>query len=158
MSHTVRLRSSMQYQSRPPPVTSYCHCSISAPLTVRLPRLPFSGCCRSVRWRGSVVSFSQAVRALAGAAAQTLSQPFAASLVPYRRSQPSFAGGGATRSRRFDKSGPGSGDWLSRRLDRAPKASGELRIGMDLCGRPPLANQLAQGLVVVERSCSHDNP
>lgn len=82
MSQTVRLASSMQYQSRPPPVTSYCHCSISFPLTVRLPRTPLRGCCRSVRSRGSAVSLSHAMRALPGAAAQTSSQPFTASLVP----------------------------------------------------------------------------
>ena len=33
VSHTVFFWPSMQYQIRPDPVTSYCHCSISTRLT-----------------------------------------------------------------------------------------------------------------------------
>ena len=40
---TVCVASSMQYQRRPAPVTSYCHCSIGVPFTIRLARLPRSG-------------------------------------------------------------------------------------------------------------------
>jgi len=64
VSKIVLRLSSMQYQSRPPLVTSYCHWSISSPLTVLVPRLPRSGCWRPSRWRGSDVIRSQAVRAL----------------------------------------------------------------------------------------------
>jgi hypothetical protein len=81
ISHTVRRASSMQYQSLPPPVTSYCHCSRETPLTTRIPSVPFSGCCRESRWRGSVVMRSHAVRVLPGAAAQTFSQPSTADLL-----------------------------------------------------------------------------
>jgi hypothetical protein len=101
VSHTVLRASSMQYQSRPPAVTSYCHCSIDFPLIARALRLPLSGCWRSLRCRGSPVMLSQAARAFAGAAEHTLSHPVIASLEAYLKSQPSLVGGGATRSRRL---------------------------------------------------------
>ena len=44
--HTVLVLSSMQYQIRPPAVTSYCHCSISVPFTDRRSSEPLSGCWR----------------------------------------------------------------------------------------------------------------
>ncbi len=100
VSRTMRRLSSMQYQSRPAPVTSYCHCSSGSPLTTLVLNRPLSGCCRLSRCRGSVVIRSQAVRALADAAAHTFSHPDTASAVAYRKSQPPGRGGGATRSRR----------------------------------------------------------
>ena len=106
---TVLRSSSMQYQMRPPAVTSYCHCSSSSPFTVREPRDPFSGCWRLSRCLGSVVIRSHATRALAGAAEQTWSHPLTASLVAYRNSQPPGAGGGDTRSFRFGTGGQASG-------------------------------------------------
>ncbi|MGH9153628.1 MAG: ATP-binding protein [Acidimicrobiales bacterium] len=51
------------------------------PVTVRVLRLPFSGCWRSVLSRGSAVIFSHATRALPRAAAHTFSHPFTASPV-----------------------------------------------------------------------------
>ena len=101
MSHTVLRSSSMQYQSLPPAVTSYCHCSIVRPETSRVPRSPRSGCWRSELALGSSVSFSQATLALAAAAVQICSHPKTAALVAYRKSHPAGAGGGETRSRRF---------------------------------------------------------
>lgn len=56
-----------------------------------------------------VVIRSHATRALAGAAEQTFSQPAIASLVPYRKSQPAFVGGGAIRSRRLGNRQPFGG-------------------------------------------------
>jgi hypothetical protein len=103
MSQTVLRSSSMQYQRRPPAVTSYCHCSIVWPDTSRVLRLPRSGCCRSDLALGFSVNLSQATREFAEAAEQTCSQPSTAALVPYRKSHPDVAGGGATRSRRFGK-------------------------------------------------------
>lgn len=98
------------------------------------------------------------MRVFSGAAAPTFSDPLTASLVPLRRSQPPFAVAGATRSRRFDKSDRGRGDGLASRLDWPPEPSGELWVGVNLSGCSPLSDQLAQGLVVVERSRSDDNP
>jgi hypothetical protein len=43
----VRPESSIRYQIRPPPVTSYCQRSAGAPVHVPVPRLPFSRWCRS---------------------------------------------------------------------------------------------------------------
>ena len=99
--HSVRLRSSMQYQILPPAVTSYCHCSISVPFTTRRARSSLRGCCRLPRFRGSAVMDSHATRALPGAAALICAQPLTASDVAYRKSQPPGTGGGATRSLRL---------------------------------------------------------
>ncbi len=102
---------------------------------------------------------SQAVRALAGAAAHTLSQPVTASLVAYRNSHPCLAGGGAARSRRF---GIASARRWSNRVaagfNRSAQPTGEPRVGVHLGGGPPLTNELAEGAVVVELGCSCDHP
>src|SRR5680860_388562 len=86
--HTVARSSSMQYQMRPPAVTSYCHCSISTPFTILEPSEPLRGCCRESRWRGSAVIRSHAVRALPEAAEQICPHPLTASFVANRKSQP----------------------------------------------------------------------
>ncbi len=127
--HTVRRSSSMQYQIRPPAVTSYCHCSISLPLTARVPSELFRRCCRVSTRRGSAVRRSHATRAFADAAEQICSQPDAASLVANRKSQPSLVGGGATRSLRFgtrDQLGTGTASpsaSMGRRRRRASRRS-----------------------------------
>ena len=87
--HTVRRSSSMQYQIRPPAVTSYCHCSMSLPLTARVPSELFRRCFVVSTRRGSAVMRSQATRAFADAAEQICSQPLTASQVANRKSQPS---------------------------------------------------------------------
>ena len=64
---TMRRSSSMQYQIRPAPVTSYCHWSSIRPPTERVAKSALSGCWRWLRARGSVRRAVQAVNAGPGA-------------------------------------------------------------------------------------------
>lgn len=102
VSQTVFFSSSMQYQMRPPPVTSYCHWGISIPLAVALAKRPRKGCWRLFRRRGSVVMSSHAARTLLGTEALSCSQELATAFLANRQSHPPLRGGGATRSRRRD--------------------------------------------------------
>ncbi len=113
---------------------------------------PSSGCWRSSRSLGSTVMRSNARRALAGAAANTWSHPFAASLLANRKSHPLGAGGGATRSLRLAirRSARRPLHRAANGGDRSPQAARELRIGVDLRGRAPLVNELREGREVVE--------
>jgi hypothetical protein len=150
---TVARSSSMQYQIRPPAVTSYCHCSISTPFIDREPSEPLSGCWRESRCRGSPVIRSHAVRALAGAAEQICSQPLTASLVENRKSQPPGAGGGATRSLRLDTSiSQRQRNRITFGIDRTAESARESWVCVDLGGALPLAKQLTnRGKVVDHR-------
>jgi hypothetical protein len=62
--NTMRRLSSGQYQILPAPVTSYCHCSSTLPLTVRAPRSLLNLCCLAglVLSRGSCDKASHASR------------------------------------------------------------------------------------------------
>ena len=80
VSHTVFLLSSMQYQIRLDPVTSYCHCSISTPPIRPTRGAPLSRFCLALRRRGSAVSASHAARALEGDSRQRCSHPLADAL------------------------------------------------------------------------------
>lgn len=104
VSRTLRCLSSMQYQTRPAPVTSYCHCSSLAPLSSRVASSPLRGCWRDVAAllsRGSRESASQQSLVGPGAWLQSSSHPVAASLVAKRISHSPSRGGGATLSPRF---------------------------------------------------------
>jgi hypothetical protein len=85
-----------QYQIRPPPVTSYCHCSNSLPLMVRVARSSLSWAWRAgfERSRGARVSASQAVRVAPRACLQRSSQPSAASASWKKRAHSPSRGGG----------------------------------------------------------------
>jgi hypothetical protein len=80
-SQSVCAASSGQYQSRPVPVTSYCHCSRSQSPTRRDESWSPSRCWRRSTRRGSARSRSQHVLSGPGALAQSCSQPSAASPV-----------------------------------------------------------------------------
>lgn len=163
MTHRVRLASSMQYQMRPPDVTSNCHCSISMPFTERLASRPWSGFWRVSRRRGSPVIRSHALRALLGAAEEISSQPFAASLLAKRQSQPSARGGGATRSwrlgkvlRRPDSAGRIRNRTAVRHLDWFREPTKQLRVGIHLGSGPPGIHEQCDGLKHPDRDCCQE--
>lgn len=99
-SRTVLAASSMRHQSRPAPVTSYCHRSQATPFQTPCPSSPFSRC-RLVGLaleQGSARSSSQARRRLALACRSRSDQPLTATASANRRSYSCSVGGGAIRS------------------------------------------------------------
>jgi hypothetical protein len=81
---TIRFAGSGQYQTRPLPVTSYCHCSSVRPSTWRSARFePLSRCCRAgfPGFVGVLRSDSQQALVGPGAERQRSSHPSTASLV-----------------------------------------------------------------------------
>ena len=157
MSQTVRLASSMQYQSRPPPVTSYCHCSISLPLTVRLPRTPFE----RMLPVGAVTGIGGETFPRDARVARSSGTDLLPALHGVARPVPQIPA--LLRGRRGDAltalrqtSALRSRDGLSCRRDAAPEPSRTLRIGVDLRCRTPLSDELAQRLVVIERCPRED--
>jgi hypothetical protein len=101
--NTTRRASSGQYQIRPAPVTSYCHCSSTFPLMARVPRSLLNLCCLLglVLSRGSRDRASHASRTGPGACRHSSSHPVAASDSPNRSSHSPPRAGGATRSPRL---------------------------------------------------------
>jgi len=100
MSQIVRSSSSMAYQMRAAPLTSYCHCSREMPLTSIDESLPASLCWRSglAVDVGFAVISSHAVAVADSSCWQRASQPSAAALSRNLNRHPLVARGRATRS------------------------------------------------------------
>ncbi len=103
---TVRVESSGQYQTRPPPVTSYCHCCSLVPRTSLVPRSCFNWAIREAltdRSRGSRARCSHISRMGPGACLHRSSQPAAGGFSAKTSFHSPARGGGAARSLRLGK-------------------------------------------------------
>lgn len=157
---TIFAASSGQYHTRPPPVTSYCHCSRGFPLTTLVPK----ACLRCVtrsglgsRLRGDLERCSHISSLRPGATVHRSSQPVAAGLSAKTRAHSPWRGGGAARSPRFGTTRPGRGRTTNRSASagqRAGKFGRQFRVRIYLCGCFPISDHFGKAGHVANRSTS----